>query len=36
MDYAKLTAQAQQATEELLQAAHLETGDIFCGRLLQQ
>ena len=29
MDYAKLTAQAQQATEELLQAAHLETGDIF-------
>ena len=29
MDYAKLTAQAQQATEELLQAAHLEAGDIF-------
>lgn len=29
MDYAKLTAQAQQATEELLQAAHLGTGDIF-------
>ena len=29
MDYAKLTAQAQQATEELLQTAHLETGDIF-------
>lgn len=29
MDYAKLTAQAQQVTEELLQAAHLETGDIF-------
>ena len=29
MDYAKLTAQARQATEELLQAAHLETGDIF-------
>ena len=29
VDYAKLTAQARQATEELLQAAHLETGDIF-------
>ena len=29
MDYAKLTAQARQATEELLEAAHLETGDIF-------
>ena len=29
MDYAKLTAQARQAVEELLQAAHLETGDIF-------
>ena len=29
MDYAKLTAQARQAAEELLQAAHLETGDIF-------
>ena len=29
MDYAQLTAQARQATEELLEAAHLETGDIF-------
>lgn len=29
MDYAKLTAQARQATEELLETAHLETGDIF-------
>ena len=29
MDYAKLTAQARQAAGELLQAAHLETGDIF-------
>ena len=29
MDYAKPTAQARQAAEELLQAAHLETGDIF-------
>lgn len=29
MDYAKLTVQARQAAEELLQAAHLETGDIF-------
>lgn len=29
MDYAKLTAQARQAAEELLQAAHLENGDIF-------
>ncbi len=29
MDYTQLTAQAQQATEELLEAAHLETGDIF-------
>lgn len=29
MDYAKLTVQARQATEELLEAAHLETGDIF-------
>ena len=29
MDYAKLTAQARQAAEELLQAAHLETGAIF-------
>ena len=29
MDYAKPTAQARQATEELLEAAHLETGDIF-------
>ena len=29
MDYKQLTAQARQATEELLEAAHLETGDIF-------
>ena len=29
MDYTQLTAQARQATEELLKAAHLETGDIF-------
>ena len=29
MDYTQLTAQARQATEELLEAAHLETGDIF-------
>ena len=29
MDYPQLTAQARQATEELLEAAHLETGDIF-------
>ena len=29
MVYAKLTAQARQAIEELLEAAHLETGDIF-------
>ena len=28
MDYTQLTAQARQATEELLEAAHLETGDI--------
>ena len=28
MDYTHLTAQARQATEELLEAAHLETGDI--------
>lgn len=29
MDYTQLTAQARQATEELLEAAHLETGDFF-------
>ena len=29
MDYTQLTAQARQATEELLEAAHRETGDIF-------
>lgn len=29
MDYTQLTTQARQATEELLEAAHLETGDIF-------
>ena len=29
MDYTQLTAQARQATEELLEAAHLETGNIF-------
>ena len=29
MDYKQLTTQARQATEELLEAAHLETGDIF-------
>ena len=29
MDYTQLTAQTRQATEELLEAAHLETGDIF-------
>lgn len=29
MDYTQLTAQARQATEELLEAAHLETGDVF-------
>ena len=29
MDYTQLTAQARQATEKLLEAAHLETGDIF-------
>ena len=29
MDYTQLTAQARQSTEELLEAAHLETGDIF-------
>lgn len=29
MDYTQLTAQARQATEELLEAAHLVTGDIF-------
>ena len=29
MEYTQLTAQARQATEELLEAAHLETGDIF-------
>ena len=29
MDYTQLTAQARQATEELLEAAHLETGDNF-------
>ena len=29
MDYTQRTAQARQATEELLEAAHLETGDIF-------
>ena len=29
MDYANLTAQARQATEELLETAHLEAGDIF-------
>lgn len=29
MDYTQLTAQARQATEELLEAAHFETGDIF-------
>ena len=29
MDYTQLTAQARQATEELLEAAHLEAGDIF-------
>ena len=29
MDYTQLTAQARRATEELLEAAHLETGDIF-------
>lgn len=29
MDYTQLTAQARQATEELLEAAQLETGDIF-------
>ena len=28
MDYTQLSAQARQATEELLEAAHLETGDI--------
>ena len=27
MDYTQLTAQARQATEELLEAAHLETGN---------
>lgn len=29
MELSELTAQARQATEELLEAAHLETGDIF-------
>ena len=30
MEYSELTAQARRATEELLQKAHLETGDL-CG-----
>lgn len=29
MELSELTAQARKATEELLEAAHLETGDIF-------
>ena len=29
MEFAELTAQARRATEELLEKAHLETGDIF-------
>lgn len=29
MEYSELTAQARRATEELLQKAHLETGDLF-------
>ena len=29
MEYSELAAQARRATEELLQKAHLETGDLF-------
>ena len=29
MEFQQLTAQARQATEELLAAAHLEAGDLF-------
>ena len=29
METAQITAQAQQAATELLEAAHLETGDLF-------
>ena len=29
MELSELTAQARKATEELLEAAHLETGDVF-------
>ena len=29
MELSELTAQARKATEELLKAAHLETGDVF-------
>ena len=29
MELSELTAQARRATEELLEAAHLETGDVF-------
>ena len=29
IELSELTAQARRATEELLEAAHLETGDIF-------
>ena len=32
MEYSELTAQARRATEELLQKAHLETGDLFVER----
>lgn len=36
MELSELTAQARKATEELLEAAHLETGDVFVVGLLQQ
>lgn len=36
IELSELTAQARRATEELLEAAHLETGDIFVVGLLQQ
>ena len=29
MELSELTAKARKATEELLEAAHLETGDVF-------
>ena len=32
MELSELTAQARKATEELLEAAHLETGDVFVVR----